>query len=68
MKISEFIEKLQDFKKEYGNLDVAIEKSPDNENLYFLDICLEKVTDCEAYSCYFGEVELQKGTEFLGIY
>ena len=54
MKIDELIEKLENFKKEYGNLDVAIEKSPDNENLYFLDICLEKVTDCEAYSCYFG--------------
>ena len=68
MKIDELIEKLENFKKEYGNLDVAIEKSPDNYNLYFLDICLEKVTDREAYSCYFGEVELQKGTEFLGIY
>ena len=33
MKIDELIEKLENFKKEYGNVDVAIEKSTDNENL-----------------------------------
>ena len=47
MKVDELIEELEKFKEEYGNLDVAIEKAPDKENLYFLDICLEKVTDCE---------------------
>ena len=67
MKIDELIEKLENFKKEYGNLDVGIRR--DRYNYY--DFCADlKIQNINNFSLYadneiWDKVECES---FLGIY
>lgn len=77
MKISEFIEKLQDFKKENGDLDIAIYRDDDSglsmpPHYYYLDINIEKLSvgwrSQVLTDLSIGEVALGKGKDFCGLY
>ena len=50
MKISEFIEKLEEFKKENGNLDVGIRRDKVDDFYSFADLTLIRLNKFISYS------------------
>ena len=68
MRISELIEKLNKFKKEYGNLEVGIARvSASSENIgidFYSDIDISKVKDRYLYSdCDSETIE-----DYIGVF
>lgn len=67
MRISEFIEKLQDFKKENGDLDVGIRRDKVDDFDFFADLTLIRLNKFPL----FADKEARDRVEcdyFLGIY
>ena len=71
MKISEFIEKLQDFKKEYGNLEIGICRAnlSESDYEYYADIELHKVNskDTKLFVKY-DDYKIKSVEKFCGMY
>ena len=67
MRISEFIEKLQDFKKENGDLDVGIRRDRYNDYDFCADLKIQNINNFSLYADneIWDKVECKS---FLGIY
>lgn len=76
MKISEFIEKLEEFKKENGDLDIAIYREPEfrltsSPYDFYLDIDIRKLIVGRYYDVFTeqdSEVKLEKDKVFCGLW